>query len=95
MTTPTEAELDALVETSNSLNCCHDTQHESGDEGPNNRCLFCGHRFADAITALRAELAAERARAIEAVEAHFPGRLYASSRMDCIAAITATKGAIK
>lgn len=90
MTTPTEAELDALVEELTAIHAAYVLTHNSKA----NTSVRTA-QAADAITALRAELAAERARAIEAVEAHFPGRLYASSRMNCIAAITATKGAIK
>lgn len=95
MTTPTDDELDALV-----AELTEEAMHLGGwgmDQGSCQAGLAANlaTSAADAITALRAELAAERAKAIEAVEAHFPGRLYASNRMDCIAAITSTKGATK
>lgn len=56
MTHPTDEELDALVNWLDELPCCHDGPHETSA-----RCKTCEKSAADAITALRAQLAEAKA----------------------------------
>ena len=56
MNNPTDEELDALVVWLEELPCCHDGPHETSA-----RCKSCEKTVADAITALRAQLAEAKA----------------------------------